>query len=224
MPSFHRRRFLGASALTVAAFSTKGVFAELLQETPTVGEGPFYPNKLPLDTDNDLLRINDAITPAVGEVTHLTGKLQDINGSPIRNAVVEIWQVDNHGVYIHTQGGDRNKLDGNFQGFGRFLTGMNGEYYFRTLKPVAYPGRPPHIHFKVKLKGGQKYKDGRDFTTQLFVKGDKRIEQDGLFRNTNAEGRKSLLVDFKPLEGSKAGELRAKFDITLGVTPQDDHG
>ena len=224
MSDFSRRRFLGTTALTTAAFMTPGVFAELLDETPPVDEGPFYPDKLPLDTDNDLIRINDAITPAVGEVTHLTGSLKDINGNPIRNAVIEIWQVDHNGVYIHSQGGDRNRIDSNFQGFGRFLTGVKGEYYFRTVKPTAYPGRPPHIHYKVKLKGGQKYKNGRDYTTQLFVKGDKRNERDGLFRGTNAEQRKSLLVEFKPLKNSKAGELQANFDIVLGVTPEDNHG
>ena len=61
----------GTAAVGAAAFTTPGLFAELIQ-TPPQTEGPFYPNKLPLDTDNDLLVINDSITPAVGEITHLT--------------------------------------------------------------------------------------------------------------------------------------------------------
>ena len=217
MSQRNRRTFLGGTSLAIAAMTTKGLFAELLDLTPPVGEGPFYPDKLPLDTDNDLLRINDAITPAVGDITHLTGRLLDRKGDPIRNAVVEIWQVDNNGVYIHSQSSGSGNLDKNFQGFGRFLTGTKGNYYFRTLKPVAYPGRPPHIHFKVKRKGEP------DFTTQMFVKGDKRNERDGLFRRSDSAGRQSLLVDFKPLESSKAGELQAHFDIVMGVTPEDDH-
>ena len=70
-----RRSFLQCSAFAAAAFSTPGLFAERLVQTSNVGEGPFYPDKLPLDTDNDLLLINDSITPAVGEITHLDGKI-----------------------------------------------------------------------------------------------------------------------------------------------------
>ena len=68
-----RRMFLGGAAVGVAAFSARGAFAEELARTPRMTEGPFYPNKLPLDTDNDLISINDNLTPAVGEVTHLGG-------------------------------------------------------------------------------------------------------------------------------------------------------
>src|SRR5713226_2611532 len=97
--AFHlrsRRGFLGALALGAAAFTTRGLFAEELSrvKTPAQTEGPFYPNKLPLDTDNDLLIVNDSITPAVGEVTHLSGKVLDGKGNPVRNALVEIWQCD----------------------------------------------------------------------------------------------------------------------------------
>src|SRR5215213_9391019 len=94
-----RRLFLGAAG--TALFTTRGLFAEELTRTPAQTEGPFYPNKLPLDTDNDLLIINDTITPAVGEVTHLTGRVLDASGNPIRNALVEIWQCDAKGVYLH---------------------------------------------------------------------------------------------------------------------------
>src|SRR5437868_8912381 len=99
-----RRAFLGATlALGASAFTTRGLFAEELVRTPRQTEGPFYPDKLPLDTDNDLLIVNDAITPAVGEVTHLSGRLLDAKGDPLRNTLVEIWQVDNEGAYIHSR-------------------------------------------------------------------------------------------------------------------------
>ena len=123
-----------------------GVFAEELERrppTPRLTEGPFYPDRLPLDTDNDLLVIHDAITPAVGEVTHLGGRILDAYGDPVRNALVEIWQVDHNGAYIHSGSANANQRDANFQGYGRFLTGSRGEYYFRTVKPVTYPGRVP---------------------------------------------------------------------------------
>src|SRR5579885_2357431 len=110
----------GGLALGAAALFVPGAFAEQLSRTPRLTEGPFYPDKLPLDTDNDLLIVNDSINPAVGEVTHLSGKILDVTGSPIKNAVIEIWQVDNKGVYIHSADSGRRQRDTNFQGFGRF--------------------------------------------------------------------------------------------------------
>ena len=113
--TFIRQSIIGATALAGSAFFTRpGLFADELL-TPSMTEGPFYPDKLPLDTDNDLLVLNDAITPAVGEITHFTGKVMDRKGSPIRNARVEIWQVDGNGVYLHTKGGDRDKQDKNYK-------------------------------------------------------------------------------------------------------------
>src|SRR5687767_434439 len=94
-----RRRFVYSLA---ALFTVRGAFAEELVRTPAQTEGPFYPDKLPLDTDNDLLIINDGITPAVGEVTWLSGRVLDARGEPVRNALVEIWQVDNNGAYLHS--------------------------------------------------------------------------------------------------------------------------
>ena len=212
---FTRRHFLSGVAMGVAAFSTPGVFAEDLTRTPAQTEGPFYPDKLPLDTDNDLLIINDTITPAVGEITHLGGRILDANGNPIRNALVEIWQVDNNGAYLHSGTSNRERKDSNFQGFGRFLTGKSGEYYFRTVKPVPYPGRTPHIHFAVKMKGRDK------FTTQCYVKGHPGNEKDFIWRGVrDSKQRDSITVDFAPIKESKLGELAAKFDIVLGFTPQ----
>jgi protocatechuate 3,4-dioxygenase beta subunit len=212
-----RRGFLGTLALGSALFTTRGLFADELSRvrTPPQTEGPFYPNKLPLDTDNDLLIVNESITPAVGEVTHLSGKILDAQGEPVRNALVEIWQVDGKGIYIHTDCPNRQNHDENFQGFGRFLTGSSGEYYFRTIKPVPYPGRTPHIHFKVKKASKEL------LTTQCYIKGEARNERDGIFRSIrDPKERAAILVDFAPLKGSRIGELTARFDIVLGMTPE----
>ncbi len=215
-----RRLFLASSAVAATSpfWTVRGAFAEELTKTPAQTEGPFYPNKLPLDTDNDLLVINDGITPAVGEVTHLTGKILDAKGDPLKNAVVEIWQCDGNGVYLHTRDSDKNKdkQDKNFQGFGRFVTGSTGEYYFRTIKPVPYPGRTPHIHFKVK--------QGRKelLTTQLYVKGHTGNDKDFIWKGTKeGKPRDAITVDFDKVKGSKAGELSANFVIVLGVTPAE---
>lgn len=218
---FSRRGFLnrlavGGAALGASAFIAPGAFAEELVRTPRQTEGPFYPDKLPLDTDNDLLIVNDSITQAVGEVTHLSGRILDAKGDPIRNAVVEIWQVDNNAIYLHSRGGSREKRDVNFQGYGRFLTSSTGEYYFRTIKPVPYPGRTPHIHFAVKTRGRQE-----KFTTQCYVKGHPNNARDGVLRGIRDEKQKeSVLIDFAAMPGSKIGELAAKFEIVLGWTPE----
>jgi protocatechuate 3,4-dioxygenase beta subunit len=214
-----RRLFLSSAAVGVvgsAAFLTPGVFAEHLTQTPAQTEGPFYPDKLPLDTDNDLLIINDSITPAVGAVTHLSGRILDRRGDPIRNALVEIWQVDNNAAYLHTKSDNYAKRDRNFQGFGRFATSSTGEYYFRTIKPVLYPGRlAPHIHFAVKMKGRDK------FTTQCYIKGHPGNANDFVLKAiTDAKARESVIVDFAPITASRIGELAAKFDIVLGFTAE----
>src|SRR4051812_45099066 len=111
LPRPNRRVVLRSLALGAAAFTTRGVFADELVKTPAQTEGPFYPDKLPLDTDNDLLIVNDTITPAVGEVTHLTGRILDAKGNPVRNALVEIWQVDGNGAYLHSKDPNRDKHD-----------------------------------------------------------------------------------------------------------------
>jgi protocatechuate 3,4-dioxygenase beta subunit len=153
----NRRAFLRCIGLSSAIFSIRGAFAEALSLTPAQTEGPFYPDHLPLDTDNDLIVLNDDTSPAVGTVTYVGGRILDARGGPLRNAAVEIWQADNNGVYLHKGSDNAGKRDPHFQGFGRFVTGSSGEYLFRTIRPVSYPGRTPHIHFAVKAKGREKF-------------------------------------------------------------------
>ncbi len=214
-----RRQFLQGAAFSAALFTTPGLFAEQLFETPSLTEGPFYPDKMPLDVDNDLLIINDAITPAIGEITNITGRILGLNGKPLKDVTVEIWQCDANAVYLHSADSNprKKRQDHNFQGFGRFTTGSTGEYRFRTIKPVAYPGRPAaHIH--VKLKKG----DRELLTTQLFVRGFEGNKRDEIFNSTrDLIDRELLLADFKPVPESKIGEMAATFDIILGRTPEE---
>jgi protocatechuate 3,4-dioxygenase beta subunit len=226
-----RRKFLKDFSYGTIAFATAGALAENLicttaealaedlTLTPRQTEGPFYPDKLPLDTDNDLLILNNSITPAAGEVTHLTGRVLNSAGEPIPNVAVEIWHVDNNGIYLHTRCPNREKRDRNFQGFGRSITSSSGDYYFRTIKPVPYDlgvTRTPHIHFIVG-KG-----DKRLLTTQMYIKGHPWNKQDFIFQSIRGnEAREAVLVDFKPIKGSSMGELKAQFDIVIGATPED---
>jgi protocatechuate 3,4-dioxygenase beta subunit len=194
-----RRRVLRMAALATLFAVRPGAYADELTRTPEQTEGPFFPDRLPLDTDNDLLRITDAATPADGEVTWFSGAVLDAAGNPLRGALVEIWQCDAHGAYLHSRSGNAEKRDGHFQGYGRFLTGLSGEYGFRTIRPVAYPGRAPHIHVKVDPGNGR----------------------DGIFRSLSPVEAAAVVAEFLPIEGSRIGELAARWDIVLGVTPED---
>ena len=152
--------------------------------------------------------------PAVGQVTYLSGRILDAGGAPIRNALVEIWQCDHSGAYLHSGSSNGDRRDKNFQGFGRFSTGSTGEYLFRTIKPVSYPGRCPHVHFAVKIKGRETW------TTQCYIKDEPANEKDGIWRSIRYEKqRAALTVDFAPLKDAKAGELAARFDIVMGFPP-----
>ena len=226
-----RRKFLknisyGMTALTAAGIfaenlirTTAEALAEDLTLTPRQTEGPFYPDKLPLDTDNDLLIVNDSTTPAAGEITYLTGRVLSSAGEPIPDAVVEIWHVDNNGIYLHTRCPNRNQHDRNFQGLGRSITNSSGEYYFRTIKPVPYNlgvRRTPHIHFIVR-KGNK-----RLLTTQMYIKGHPWNKKDFIFQGIRGkEAREAVLVDFAPIKDSTMGELNAQFDIVISTTPED---
>ncbi len=215
---FTRRHLLcGGLALGAAALFKPGVFAEELTRTPRLTEGPFYPDRLPLETDSDLVIVNNSVTPAIGDITHLTGRVLDTSGDPIRDLTVEIWQVDGRGVYLHSADSGRRQRDTNFQGFGRATTNAQGEYRFRTIKPVPYPGRTPHIHVKVK-RG-----DRQLLTTQLFVNGHAQNRRDMVLGEIRDPFERQLvMVDFTPVAQSRIGELSARFDIVLGRTPTDE--
>ena len=214
-----RRQFLQSLTFCTVAFVASGSLADELVLTPRQTEGPFYPDVLPKDTDNDLVLINESTTPAAGEITHLKGRVLDRTGKPVQNAVVEIWQVDGNGVYLHTRSPDQDKRDKNFQGFGRTVTGPDGEYYFRTIKPISYAfgiRRAPHIHLIVR-EG-----DKRMLTSQLYIKGHYLNENDVVLQSIQDEAaRETVLVDFKPIKSSKTGEIEASFDIVIGETPED---
>jgi len=213
----NRRKFfaqMGAAGLTSAFMTVPGAFAQALVSTPEQTEGPYYPITLPLDTDNDLLVINSNITPAVGTIAYLSGRILDSGGSPLRDAHVEIWHADNTGAYIHPSSMGYTTRDQNFQGFGRFLTGSTGEYLFRTIVPGLYTGRTRHIHMKVKVAGRQ------DLTTQVYFAGEAMNATDSVLQEIqNAAQRSSVIVPFTAVAGSSVNALAGAFDVVLGVTP-----
>ncbi|MGH6912509.1 MAG: intradiol ring-cleavage dioxygenase, partial [Geminicoccales bacterium] len=130
-----RRLVLGAAAL--AAMRALPASAAL-PSTPEQTEGPFYPLELPLDSDNDLVRVEGRAERASGTILHLGGRVLDPDGRPVRGARLEIWQCDAFGVYHHP-GDRRGPADPNFQGFGATGVTEDGAWRFRTIEPVPYP-------------------------------------------------------------------------------------
>lgn len=185
-----RRRALAVFLLAMPAM-WPGVRAQTsaIRPTPAQTEGPFYPVVLPADTDYDLLRNGDLIYPD-GQAVRLEGVVSDLAGKPLAGVQVEIWQCDNAGHYHHP--GDGGKADPRFQGFGRATTDAEGRYRFRTIRPVAYGGRAPHIHVKVK-QGAREL-----LTSQIYVAGEPRNMSDFLWRRMDAADRAALTVDFVP--------------------------
>ncbi|HEX9813225.1 MAG TPA: protocatechuate 3,4-dioxygenase [Burkholderiales bacterium] len=204
-----RRRFVGVLAVGLASVRSSRSLAETRISTPRQTEGPFYPDRLPLDRDNDLLRVGERTATARGRETHLRGRIVGVDGAPLSGALVEIWQVDANGVYLHSA--DRHaRRDAGFQGYGRYLTDASGEYFFRTIKPVPYPGRTPHIHFKVTPVSRA------TFTTQCYVQGEPLNARDAVLNSIGDPAARALLiVPFVPVSESPASVLNARFDIVL---------
>ena len=203
-----RRRLLrGLAGVTLAgpAFA-----AGLLQPTPRQPAGPFYPVELPVDDDADLTFVKGGTGRAKGQLTDLAGRILDINGRALQGARVEIWQCDANGRYRHPYDRGGEPVDANFQGHGHALTDNDGRYRFRTIRPVPYPGRTPHIHMAVFPD------DAPSFVTQLYVRNEPRNTEDFLFNRVPADRRHLVVADFVPVAAGGAMAFAASFDIVLG--------
>ena len=209
-----RRLILGAAALGLTSASLPSIAQGVLL-TPRQTEGPFYPPRLPADQDSDLVSVKGASGRAKGEITHLSGRILDARGRPLRSVRVEIWQCDANGRYLHPGDSAGVDRDPNFQGFGHYVTAEDGSYSFRTIRPVPYPGRTPHIHFKLRSR------EFPEFVTQMYISGHPQNASDMLLGSVrDPKARASLMANFQSIKGEGgAMEWTAQFDLVLGVTP-----
>ncbi|HSF49061.1 MAG TPA: protocatechuate 3,4-dioxygenase [Burkholderiales bacterium] len=204
-----RRRIIAVSGATLALMHPLARAAESLVRTPEQMRGPFYPMELPLDRDNDLATVEGVPGIAHGEITHVVGRVLDEKGRPVKSARVEIWQVNGYGRYHHKWDRQNKPWDPHFQGWGQFTTGEDGAYRFRTVKPLPYPGRAPHIHFAIQSR------EFAPLTTQMYLAGAPENRSDQLLNSIrNREAREALIVDLKRASGD---ELIGRFDIVLGT-------
>lgn len=203
----HRRRFLTLAATGTVLATVPGIANATETLTPEQTAGPFYPRSLPVDHDADLVQIKSHGARALGTITYLQGHVGTPAGNPIRGARVEIWQCDSFGRYHHPR--DGGGQDPGFQGFGRTETDTQGRYRFRTIRPVPYPGRAPHIHMRI-VSGGV------DMTTQIYIEGDPLNAKDFLLgRISDPLARASLIVPFQAINGFEAGALKAEFNPVI---------
>jgi len=207
-----RRRMLELFAGCAAAFSLGGrARAARLPSTPRQTAGPFYPLSIPADSDNDLVKVAGHDGIAKGSITYVSGRVLDPDGRALRGARVEIWQCDSNGRYHYVRDRAEPPLDDNFQGYGQTVTDETGGYRFRTIRPVPYPGRTPHIHFAVLAP------ELTRFTTQMYVAGEPLNERDGVLMGVrDPAARARLIVPLRPAPELEANALAGTFDIVLG--------
>ena len=206
MRSVSRRLLLATTVLPL-----RQVLAADAVATPAQTEGPFYPVAFPADTDNDLVQVRGQAAHAMGTILHLQGRVLDASGRPMPGAMIEIWQCDSQGLYDHPGQSGRERRDTAFQGYGKVLTDAQITYRFRTLKPVAYPGRTPHIHLKVATA------DRRRLTTQFYLAGDPQNERDFVYRGAlrDARSRERIEMRLEPANGLEAGAFATTIDIVI---------
>jgi protocatechuate 3,4-dioxygenase beta subunit len=192
----NRRKFLQAGAMSVVftlnktkASSEKSQYLS----TPTEVEGPFYPINAQKDKDFDLTRIMGREHEAMGERISIVGSVFDLEGQPVEDAIIDLWQANAVGKYAHPFDPNPAPVDPNFQGWAIVPSGKAGEFRFKTIIPGAYPAsgswmRPPHIHFKVTKKGYV------DLVTQMYFPEQPLNQVDKLLQRKSQKEQKLMIA------------------------------
>jgi protocatechuate 3,4-dioxygenase beta subunit len=208
----HVRRRVLHGAATMLLVASGLVRAESLRATPAVALGPFYPAKKPADNDADLTQVAGQSGRAQGTILDVTGRVLDTRGRPVGGAVLELWQANASGRYLHPADSDSSgPLDPNFQGYGTLHAGNDGQFRIKTIKPPPYSGRTPHIHFIVA--------NGRTrLTTQMFFEGEAGNERDGLYRYLSVDDRRASTGRYVDrARAAEDGSLAVVWDIVLAA-------
>ena len=201
---YRRTLFAFCGALIVPGIS----YGSLIR-TPWQGEGPFYPDRIPEDTDNDLVKNGKNSVEAGGKILILNGILVNLYSQPVNRVSIEIWQTDKNGVYMHSGSFARDIMDKQFQGFGRTKTDRNGRFFFRTLVPTEYPGRTPHIHMKL-------WREGQNvLTTQLYIHNHPQNESDFLFHRMSLTEQRINSMKLIPATNKNTAEYRTFVKIVV---------
>ena len=186
-----------------------GISYGSLIRTPWQGEGPFYPDRIPEDTDNDLVKNGDTLVEAGGKILILNGILVNLDSQPVKGVSIEIWQTDKNGVYLHSGSFAREIKDKNFQGLGRTKTDRNGRFFFRTIVPTQYPGRTPHIHMKL-------WNEGKNvLTTQLYIHDHPQNKKDFLFQRMSLAEQRINSMKLIPATDINKAEFQAFIKIVV---------
>ena len=214
-----RRLFLGGLAGASIAPLARVASAQTGGRVPSPAQtlGPFYPRNAaerPRATDADLIAVDGDRVLSKGVPIFLAGRVVDRRGIAVSDAIVEIWQCDANAVYHHPAGGAEAERDPNFQGYGVDRTDDKGDFRFRTIQPVAYPGRTPHIHVRVQPASG------RPFATQLYLPDDPGNARDFLFSRLDGNEQRALALAFEPTSNTshplaRATRFTARIDLVL---------
>jgi protocatechuate 3,4-dioxygenase beta subunit len=165
---------------------------------------------------------------ALGQLLEIKGKVMDEDGSPIAGAVIELWQANAAGRYVHKMDDHKAPLDPNFIGQGRLVTNEAGEYEFFTIKPGGYPvlpsgwwWRPPHIHFSIlSVSWLDRY------MTQVFFPGEPLNETDLLYKGIpDREARDRVTFEFTDTKMGDLSYIGFRRDFVLRgrkMTPEVD--
>ena len=206
----------------------RGVSKSLVEIDPELSEltGPAYGAEVIGELDHDLTKNGQVNGEPIGERIVVTGRVLDENGNPVANTLVEVWQANAGGRYIHKQDQHDAPLDPNFLGSGRCLTDAEGRYKFYTIKPGAYPWgnhpnawRPNHIHFS--LFGGS---IASRLVTQMYFPGDPLLDLDPIYQSVPAGARERMISEFSIDVTEEGFALGYIFDIVLrgvSATPME---
>ena len=207
----HRRLFLAAAcSLALPALATSR------RALAPMTDGPVYPPRAWRerwdDWDADLSRVqrDGRVLTARGELLGLELRVVDSGGRPVDGATIEIWQCDVMAAYRHPRvATDAGSFDEGFQGFGAGRSSADGALRFRTIRPVPYPGRTPHIHVKLR------HASFGELTSQLFVAGDPGNARDFLWRSLSEDDRSGLAMNLQPAAAESGQRWMARHALVV---------